>query len=122
MHPLLCLLLLATAVLPASAKETRHHLGVELFINNTPAGKTNGCTTRPLPVRGEARCGHAPHISEVRWKYLSSTEKGDIYLFLRRFPADAAEAKQESKVVEFTGKELILWEDSHQRILLRRGE
>ncbi len=120
--PLLLLAVASTSLAKEAAKETRHHRGVELSIQNLQATEADRCTVRPFPVQGETRCGKTPYISEVRWKYLSSSEKGDIYLFMRRFPTEGRDAAQESKVIEYTGKELILWEDPHQRLLLREGK
>jgi hypothetical protein len=61
-------------------------------------------------------CGYPGGVSEVTWKFVKTTDAGDMYLFTRRFPVGAENTKQEKKEVTFAGKEVIVFVDEFQRI------
>lgn len=80
----------------------------------------SGCTSsspkgQPL-ADATLKCGYPGAVSEVTWKYLKTTDTGDIYRFTRRFPADAENPKEEIKEAIYTGKEVVIFQDKAQRI------
>lgn len=90
---------------------------VKLFINNHRYGETNGCRMTLTP-KGQLICGHPGHVSDVQWTFLRTTSEGDIYQFSRTYPASTDSPKTEKKDVVYAGKQVILWHDDVQKILL----
>ena len=94
------------------------HQGVQIFVNNHRFGNTNGCRG-PMGANGSLRCGHENLVSEISWRWLGWSGRGDIYSISRTFPASMTSETIERKVVEYTGKESEIWKDKIQRIILR---
>lgn len=63
-------------------------------------------------------CGSAGQASETCWDYLGSEDGADIYEVTRRFPADAQTSETVTKKIRFAGKRLIIFEDSHQVVVI----
>jgi hypothetical protein len=78
---------------------------------------------RPL-ADATVTCGYPGAVVEVTWKYVKTTDDGDVYLFTRRFPLDGENTKEEKKQVTYKGKEVVAFEDESQRIGMapRRGK
>lgn len=105
------------SLVPSQAGEPLHQ-DVQYFVNNHRFGKTNGCYGS-LGVKGSLRCGHENLVSRINWNWLGQSAKGDLYSLSRTFPLDTATETTETKVVEYTGEETIVWQDKIQRIVLR---
>ena len=89
-----------------------------VFINTIEAGPKNGCTTN-LAEKGNLTCGHAPWISEIRWRFVGTSSKGDEYEFTRVYPKGSPDESIDTKTVYFQNQELEIWKDSKQRIVLK---
>ena len=94
------------------------HQGAQIFVNNHRFGNTNGCSG-PLGANGSLRCGHESLVSEIDWRWLGWSGRGDLYSISRVFPADTATESTERKVIEYMGEEIQVWRDEIQRIVLR---
>jgi hypothetical protein len=107
----------ACTCLGADGTDQRTYSTARLFINNHKFGETNGCS-QDCPASGKVTCGHPGHVTELVWKFLRSGPGGDVYQFMRKYPADTEPSTTETKEVTYTGKPIILWEDDYQKISL----
>ncbi len=98
--------------------DTRHYPNTVLFINIHKNGEKNGCTGL-VGLTGKLICGNKGAISEVTWSFLRKTKENDIYTFTREYPSDASPSKTSTKEVTYTGKDLVLWHDEVQEIILK---
>jgi hypothetical protein len=131
-RPLLLAVLLFALLQPAFAEPPRNRITdnkvfVQIRVKPTDAFDGNtGCTC--FSPKGTSvpdaslTCGHPGAVSEVSWKYVKTTENGDVYKFTRRFPADAEAPKEETKEVVFQGKKVIVFEDQWHRIGMAPSE
>jgi hypothetical protein len=78
--------------------------------NYQPDGKSHGA--------GKITCGWLGSVSEIEWKLVRRQGEKDVYRFTRRFPIDAAETATTSKDVEFEGKQVTIFEDNFQCIVI----
>ena len=109
-----------------------HHLNMELFTNlrtspDVAFDNKDGCTTSfsPTVIRDGAKlrhgseCGFPGAVSRVNFEYTRSDGDGDHYHFERLFPYGEPDQKSTQLDVVFTGRELVLFEDEWQRVVLR---
>lgn len=111
----------------AGDAERRKYSPVEILVNTTHHGDgrfdgKNGCLTRIDNADGWIRCGYPGRVSKVTWKFLRSSTKGDVYKISREYPTDSDAPAVETKETTYAGKTLTLWEDDHQKIILRPEE
>lgn len=106
-----------------------HYSLVDIFINNEKSSDTNGCTATysPKPTSAKSEygsrltCGHPGNVSQLSWSYLRSDESDDIYEFEYIFPFEGADQQIKKLEVKYNGKELVLFENDAQRIIMRPG-
>ena len=67
-------------------------------------------------------CGYSDMVSKISWKFIQHKENKDIYSFKRIFPVDASERSTTSKVVEYEGKEIIIFKDECHVVVLDTPE
>jgi hypothetical protein len=63
-------------------------------------------------------CGHPGAVSEVTWKFLGTSDEGDSYEFVRKFPADTDNEAVSTKKIVFRGVSFTVWQDDIQRIVI----
>lgn len=63
-------------------------------------------------------CGYPGKVSKISWKFIQHKENKDIYSFERTFPVDANEQSTAAKVVEYEGKQTIVFQDEYHVIVL----
>lgn len=135
--PLVSLLLLGMSLMACSVSVTwpmpntpAAKPNVPRFADNTVFVHSRRAASGPYtlignatPARGHrseggvSSCGYPPFVTEVRWKFLQTTEFGDIYEFTRRLPAaDGAEPQTQAKKVLYTGEEIIIFQDDSQKV------
>jgi hypothetical protein len=119
---LLALVLVAISVSAelriGSDKVKRQYPTTEIYINNLKWGAKNGCS-KELAASGRMVCGVKPNVSEVTWWCVGTNLVGDLYLFNRRFPAGEKGIKPTSTNVVYSGKEVVVWKDDVQQLILR---
>lgn len=124
MKKLLLLLVLAFAVSVSaqlvikSSAVKRQFPEAEAFVNNHKWGKKNGCSSDLTPT-GRMPCGLKPNVSEITWWCVGTNKLGDLYLFKRTFPLHDASAKTTSTNITYSGKEMVVWKDEVQQLILR---
>lgn len=103
-----------------------HYSPMQVFINDHQFGD-DGCTSTfsPTPassnsvVEHGATCGSSGAASNLTWSYLSSDKDGDHYHFKRVFPYKQPSQETTEIDVTFKGGDLVIFEDTMQRIVLR---
>lgn len=119
--------LAAPSDVSAEASEPPRHAHVQMFVNIHGRGESNGCTVTFTPQRSDpgtdirhgVTCGHPGAVSKVTWKYLKTDRQGDHYQIKRLFPYKEPGETPSVKQVTYVGKELVVWKDEVQRIVMR---
>jgi|GEM_PF-3927742 len=99
----------------AEKKIERQFTNAEIILN---WGKKNSCS-RELEPKGRMTCGLKPNVSEVTWFHVGNNEAGDMYLFFRKFPLGEKSVKSSSTNIVYSGKEMVVWKDEVQQLILR---
>ena len=108
---------------PSAARQDHRKFSTfVVFINNKRYGPTNGASSVPptggvQQETGKSTCGRPGAVSEVEWKYLRTTDAGDEYEVIRRFPIDTSTPNTEKKTITYNGQPLTVFEDDMQRVL-----
>ena len=71
-----------------------------------------------LSPKGNMICGHPGAVSQVEWKFVRRKGDKDVYKFTRKFPISAENPTTTSKEVEFEGKQIKVFEDEFQCIVI----
>ena len=67
---------------------------------------------------GKMTCGWPGKVSELEWSFVKTRGTNDVYRFTRRFPSDTPAAAATSKLIEFGGRRVTVFEDKHQVIVM----
>jgi hypothetical protein len=71
-----------------------------------------------LHAKGKMTCGFPGQVSEVEWSFVERRNEKDVYRFTRRFPSDTAAASTTSKMVEFSDRRVVVFEDKVQAVVI----
>ena len=122
---LLLAALLAVACLAAESppKSKPHIKAVVTCFNGKLDSGSYCCATcfQPdgtLHRTGKMTCGWSDTVSEVEWSFVGTRGTNDVYRFTRRFPSDTPAAAATSKLIEFGGSRVTVFEDKHQVIVM----
>ena len=63
-------------------------------------------------------CGYPGKVSKISWKFIQHKENKDIYSFERTFPVYANEQSTTFQVVEYEGKQTIVFQDEYHVVVL----
>jgi hypothetical protein len=118
-------------IAPAMAADNANDLPPPLFkasllcTNFFKGGEGGFCRSTMAKIEGAFRaiegsdsCGYKGAVSKVTWTYRGQKDGKDLYHVARRFPDDTDSASTSELDVEFDGKRHVLFEDSHQRIVI----
>lgn len=67
---------------------------------------------------GKMTCGWPGQVSELEWSFVKTRGTNDVYRFTRRFPSDSPASGATSKLIEFGGNRVTVFEDKHQVIVM----
>ena len=122
---LLLVTLLALACLAAdSPPKSKPHLKAVVTCFNGKLDSGSSCSATcfqpdgTLHRTGKMTCGLPGKVSEVEWSFVETRGTNDVYRFTRRFPSDTPAAATTSKLIEFGGSRIIMFEDRHQVIVM----
>src|SRR4051794_21994811 len=102
----------------SSGNVKRSYTNAEVFLNIHNWGPKNGCSGELKPT-GRMTCGLKGASSEVTWWCVGTNKTGDLYLFTRKFPRGEPTAKTTSTNITYSGKEMVVWKDDIQQLILR---
>lgn len=96
-----------------------------ICVNFWKGGEGGSCRSTMAKVDGAFRtvdgslsCGYKGAVSKISWTYRGQKDGSDLYHIVRRFPDDTDAAATSEIDVAFDGKRHVLFEDSHQRIVV----
>lgn len=120
----MCLILVCSAAEPAPQTKPLFSAEVTCFLGQI--GSRSKCTARStLPgPNSKSRwssamtCGSGGRVSEIHWEFLGSEDGADVYEVARRFQTDAQKSETVTKKIRFSGKRLIIFEDSYQVVVI----
>ncbi|MBN2583260.1 MAG: M48 family metalloprotease, partial [Planctomycetes bacterium] len=93
---------------------------VEMRLGTRPGALSN--STGPFGRTGKLIFGHPGQVSEVTWKYLRTTDEGDVYEMTRRYPSDTDRPEITMITVTYNGVPTVAFEDDvHRAILFPAG-
>ena len=122
---LLLAALLAVACLAAdSPTKSKPHLKAVVTCFNGKLDSGSYCSGRcfqldgPLYPTGNMTCGWPGKISEIEWSFVETRGTNDVYRFTRRFPSDTQATATTSKLIEFGGSRVTVFEDQHQVVVM----
>lgn len=79
---------------------------------------TNGATGDMGPT-GKITCGHPGAVSQVTWKFLTTSSEGDVYEFSRVFPSDTATPQTTVKQITYSGQQQVIFQDKVHRVIIK---
>lgn len=79
---------------------------------------TNGATGDMGPT-GKITCGHPGAVSQVTWKFLTTSSEGDVYEFSRVFPSDTATPQTTIKQITYSGQQQVIFQDKVHRVIIK---
>jgi hypothetical protein len=117
--------LLAVACLAAgSPPKSKPHLKAVVTCFNGKLDSGSYCSVAcfqpdgTLHRTGKMTCGWSGRVSEVEWSFVETRGTNDVYRFARRFPSDTPSAASTSKLIEFGGSRVTVFEDQQQVIVM----
>jgi hypothetical protein len=123
-HLLLASLLAVACLAADSPPKDKPHLKAVVTCFNGKLGSGSSCSATcfqpdgTLHRTGKMTCGWPGKVSELEWSFVKTRDTNDVYRFTRRFPSDTPAATVTSKLIEFGGSRLTVFEDKHQVIVL----
>ena len=105
------------------------HYAAELFVyvgeigsgtnTHTIISDPNKQTNPNLKINNQSiRCGYPGEVSNISWKFIKHEDNTDIYSFERIFPVGVKEQSTTTKIVEYKGKQTIVFQDEYHVVVL----
>jgi hypothetical protein len=123
-HLILILATLLTPLAHAEEKKTQELFQLTCFNGELDSGSKCSTTTSlhrdhaPTTIKGGLTCGYPKLTSNIEWELKEKKDDNLTILISRIFPLGEPDAKVSQKEVTYSGKRIIVFEDSHQVIVL----
>lgn len=115
---LLSLLLCLAGGSLTQAQETPAYPGLLLFVSNLEGGEENGYAKQITQSAGTFKCGRDPYVTEVSWKFLGRSPKGDVYEVTKFSPDEKSPAVSRKKVI-YDNEITPIWKEADRVVMLK---
>ena len=69
-------------------------------------------------TNGSMTCGYAGHVSEIEWVFIERRDGNDVYAFARKYPLNESNQTTTTKIFEFSGSRVVIFQDAFQAIVI----
>ncbi|NBR85080.1 MAG: hypothetical protein EBS84_15935 [Proteobacteria bacterium] len=86
--------------------------------SGSACSSTNFQPDGTIHPKGKLTCGYPGKVSEIEWAFVEQRGDKDAYQFTRRFPADTAATATTTKIIEFSDRRVVVFEDEFQAVVI----
>jgi hypothetical protein len=121
---ILLLVILPVSLALAEEKQTKDLFQLTCFNGKLDSGSKCSSITSihkdhaPQKIKGGLTCGYPKLTSKIEWELKEKEGDKLTILISRVFPVGESDAKVSQKEVTYSGERIIVFEDSHQVIVL----